>query len=200
MVKITENKLRLTAKNKGIKDYQNISKRKLLSTLYKLKHISKILSKNGLNKIVKMQNLSLNEFEQIKRMNNLSLNKLKEIAKIRHIKNYKDMLKEDLLLALLKSNKSHTELLKSESNNAEIEETKKIFNDYRHQFTKEKMKEARKNFSDMVVFDEYLKGLEEKDNLTKKEKRNKERYTEKLQEAKEYIEKLKEDLNKLKKH
>ena len=147
-----------------------------------------------------MQNLSLNEFEQIKRMNNLSLNELKEIAKIRHIKNYKDMLKEDLLLALLKSNKSHTELLKSESNNAEIEETIKIFNDYRHQFTKEKIKEARKNFSDMVVFDEYLKGLEEKDNLTKKEKRNKERYTEKLQEAKEYIEKLKEDLNKLKKH
>ena len=59
------------------------------------------------------------------------------------------MLKEDLLIALLKSNKIHTELLKSESNNTEIEETKKIFNDYRHRFTKEKIKEARKHFSDM---------------------------------------------------
>ena len=43
-------------------------------------------------------------------MNNLSLNKLKQIVKIRHIKNYKDMSKEDLLIALLKSNKSHAEL------------------------------------------------------------------------------------------
>ena len=31
MVKITENKLRLTAKNKGIKDYQNMSKKKSIS-------------------------------------------------------------------------------------------------------------------------------------------------------------------------
>ena len=50
MVKITENKLRPTAKNKGIKDYQNMSKRKLLSTLYKLKRISKSLSKKDLRK------------------------------------------------------------------------------------------------------------------------------------------------------
>ena len=42
--------------------------------------------------------------------------------KTRHIKYYKDMPKEDILIALLKSNKSHTELLKSENNNMEIEE------------------------------------------------------------------------------
>ena len=90
------------------------------------------------------------------------------------------MLKEDLLIALLKSNKSHTEPWKSENNNTEIEEAKKIFNEYRNIFTKEKIKEARKNFSDKEIFDEYLKGLEEKDSLTKKEKRNKKSYTEKL--------------------
>ena len=99
MVKITENKLRLIAKNKGIRDYQNMSREKLLSTLDKLERITKNLSKYGLNKIVKMQNLSLNELEQIAEMNNFSENKLKQIAKIRRIKNYKDMSKEDLLIA-----------------------------------------------------------------------------------------------------
>ena len=55
MVKITENKLRLKAKNKGIRDYQNMSNKKLLRTLYKLKRVTKNLSKNEYNKIVKMQ-------------------------------------------------------------------------------------------------------------------------------------------------
>ena len=69
-------------------------------------------------------------------MNNLSKNKLEEIAKNRRIKNYKNMLKEDLLLALLKSNKSHTELRRIEGNNAEIIETKKLFNKLRNNFSK----------------------------------------------------------------
>ena len=54
-----------------------MSREKLLSTLDKLEHINKNLSKCGLTKIVKMQNLSLNELEQIERMSNLSLNELK---------------------------------------------------------------------------------------------------------------------------
>ena len=95
-MKITENKLRLTAKNKGIKDYQNMSNKKLLRALYKLKHITENLSKDGLNKILKIENLSLNELKQIDKMINLSLNELKQLAKIRHFKNYKDMSKEDL--------------------------------------------------------------------------------------------------------
>ena len=45
-------------------------------------------------------------------MNNLSLNALEQMAIARHIKSYKDMSREDLLIALLKSNQSHTELLK----------------------------------------------------------------------------------------
>ena len=40
MVKITENKLRLKAKNKGIRYYQNMSKKELLRTLHKLKRIT----------------------------------------------------------------------------------------------------------------------------------------------------------------
>ena len=50
-----------------------------------------------------MQNLSQNEFNQIAEMHGLSLNELKQIAKIRRIKNYEYMKKEDLLIPLLKS-------------------------------------------------------------------------------------------------
>ena len=157
IVKITENKLRLEAKNKGIKDYQNMSSKKLLCTLYKLKCITKNLSENGLNKIVKIQNLSLNDLKQIRKMNNLSLNELKQLAKIRHIKNYKDMSKEDLLIALLKSNQSHTELRKSKDNNTEIEKTKKIFNELRNNFLKEEIKRIRRKFYVKETIDKYLK-------------------------------------------
>ena len=89
-------------------------------------------------------------------MNNLSLNKLKQIVKIRHIKNYKDMSKEDLLIALLKSNKSHAELRKSEYNE-EIGKTKKLFNELTNNFPKEEIL----NYLVESV-DKYLKALEKK--------------------------------------
>ena len=54
MVELTENKLRLIPKNKGIKNYQNMSKEKLSSTLNKLKSFTENLWKNGLKKIVKI--------------------------------------------------------------------------------------------------------------------------------------------------
>ena len=120
-----------------------------------------------------MQNLSLNELEQIAEMNNLPQNKLKQIAKTRRVKYYKDMSKEDLLIALLKSNQSHTELRKSEDNNTEIGETKKLFNELRNNFSKEEIKKIRKKFRYMEETDEYLKELEQKDNLTKQEKKRK---------------------------
>ena len=44
---------------------------------------------------------------------------------MRRIKNYKNMLKEELLIALLKSGQSMAELRRSEVNNAEREEIKK---------------------------------------------------------------------------
>ena len=84
-----------------------------------------------------MQNVSLNEVEQIERMNNLSLNKLKQVAENRSIKKNKNTSSEDLLIAVLKSSKSHTELRMSEDNNEETQETKKIFNGLRNNFSKE---------------------------------------------------------------
>ena len=92
-----------------------------------------------------MQNLSLNELVKIERMNNLSLNALKQIVIARNNKNYKDMLKEDLLIALIKSNDSHAELLKSGDNsNTEIGETKKLFSKLRSIFSLKEIKEHRR--------------------------------------------------------
>ena len=81
-----------------------------------------------------MQNLPLNEFKQTDRMNSLPLDELKQIAITRHIKNYKDMSKEDLLIALLKSNKRNAELLNNKNNNMEARKTKKPFNKLKNKF------------------------------------------------------------------
>ena len=73
-------------------------------------------------------------------MLNLSQNELEQITKMRRIKNYKNMSKEELLIALLKSEQSLAELYKSKSNNAEIEETNKIFNELRNKLSRTKRK------------------------------------------------------------
>ena len=83
-----------------------------------------------------MPNLSHNKLKQITKMNDLPRNELEQIAKMRQIKNYRSMWKEGLLIALLKSNQSITELRRSKDNNAEIEETSKIFNEHRNNFLK----------------------------------------------------------------
>ena len=145
-MKLTKYEVKLIAKNRGIKNYQSMSREKLLSTLDKLEHITENLSKYGLNKIVKMQNLSLNELEKIVEMNNFSENKLKQIAKARHIKKYEDMSKEDLIIALLKSNQRHTEIRKSEDDNMEIEETKKSLTSLEIIFQEKNYKMLGKNF------------------------------------------------------
>ena len=62
-------------------------------------------------------------------MGNLSKNELKKIAKMRRIKNYKNMSREELLIALLKLKHSTAELRWSKNNNVEIKETKRIFNE-----------------------------------------------------------------------
>ena len=121
---------------------------KLLSTLHESECNFENISQNGLERIAKMQNLLQNELEQI--------------AKMRRIKNYKNMSKEELLLALLKSEQNHAEFYKSKSNNADIEETKKIFNELRNKFSKLKIKKIRKKLYEKEKIDEYFKELEGK--------------------------------------
>ena len=72
-----------------------------------------------------MQNLSQNELEQITKMQNQLHDKLQQIAKMTRVNNYKNMSKEELLIAHLKLKQSLPELRKSKSNNAEIEGTKR---------------------------------------------------------------------------
>ena len=79
-------------------------------------------------------------------MNNLSLNAFEQMAMARHIKNYTDMSKEDLLIALLKSDQSYTELLKIDNSNTEIGETKKLFNNLRNNFSREEIKKHGEKF------------------------------------------------------
>ena len=147
MVNLTTYELRLVTGKRGIKDYQNMSREKLLSTLDKLEHIFENLSQNGLERITKMQNLSQNELKQITKLSNLLQNELEQIAKMICIKSYKNMSRGKLLIALLKSEQSHAELYKSKSNNAEIEETKKLFNEIRNEaFQKSVIKRIRKKF------------------------------------------------------
>ena len=65
-----------------------------------------------MKKIAKMQNLSQNELNQIEEMRDQSRDELERIAKIRRIKNYEEISKEELIISLLKSKQNIAELLK----------------------------------------------------------------------------------------
>ena len=73
-----------------------------------------------------MQNLSQNEFNQIAVMHGLSRDELEQIAKIRRIKNYEDMKKEDLIISLLKSKESIAELFNDNRYDNEISDIRRI--------------------------------------------------------------------------
>ena len=85
------------------------------------------------------------------------------------------MSKEDLLIALLKSNKSHTELLKIDNSNTEIGETKKLFNNLRNNFSREEIKKHREKIYKKEQVYNHLKEIEQKDKKQRKEKFNNER-------------------------
>ena len=79
-------------------------------------------------------------------MQYLSRNKLEQIAKTRGIKDYKNVSKENLLIALLKSEQSITELPRSKDNNSKTEEIKTFFNELRSRFSEEKLKKLEERF------------------------------------------------------
>ena len=64
-----------------------------------------------------MQNLSQNELNQIEEMRDQSRDELERIAKIRRIKNYEEMSKEELIISLFKSKQSITEFFNKNNNN-----------------------------------------------------------------------------------
>ena len=72
-----------------------------------------------------MQCLSQNELMEITKMQNLLQNEPEQITQMRHVKNYKNMSKEELIISLLKSGRSIAELPRNKVNNAETGEIKK---------------------------------------------------------------------------
>ena len=73
-----------------------------------------------------MQNLLQNEFNQIVEMRGQSRDKLERIAKIRRIKNYEEMTKEELVIYLLKSKQSIAELFNSNLYDNKISDIRRI--------------------------------------------------------------------------
>ena len=190
MINLATHELRLITGKRVIKNYKNMSRETLLSTLDELESIFKNLSHNGPKRIAKMQNLSQNELMQLIKMQNLSQNELEQIAKTRLIKNYKNMSEEELLMSLLKSEQSIDEFRKTKSSNEEIEEIKKKVNVLRNDFSKEKIKEIRKKFGKREKTFRRLKRLENKcglKNETKQEEQEKKHYTKELKNVEEFL-------------
>ena len=81
------------------------------------------------------------------------------------------MSKEDLLIALLKSYQSHRELRMSENNNnIEINETKKLFNELRNNFSREKISNIEEKCNKKITVYNYLKKVNIKIIYQRKEK------------------------------
>ena len=95
-----------------------------------------------------MLNLSQNEFNQIAVMCGLSQDELEQIAKIRRIKNYEDMEKEELIISLLKSKVSIDELLNNNNNlhDDEISDIRRILSRLRDILPKKDRKEIKDKF------------------------------------------------------
>ena len=104
----------------------------------------KRLSEKGLKKIAKMYNLSQNEFNQITFMRGLSRDEVQQIPKIRRIKNYEDMKKENLI-SLWKSKESIAELF-NDNNNNEISDIRRILNRLRDILSKKDKKKLKISF------------------------------------------------------
>ena len=105
-----------------------------------------------------MQNLSQNEFNPIAFMRGLSRDELEQIAKIRRIKNYEDMKKEDLIISLLKSKESIAELFNDSNKNerSNIRRTLNRLRDILH-------KKDRKEIKDKIYKIEHQRNISEEE-------------------------------------
>ena len=91
-----------------------------------------------------MQNLSQNELNQIAEMRGQSRDELERIAKIRRIKNYEEMSKEELIISLLKSKQSIAELFNNNLDDDKISDIRKIHDRLRDILPKKYRKETKK--------------------------------------------------------
>ena len=122
------------AENRRFTDPQKMSTSDLLNALsrYDSKRksymILRKLRKVGLNKYIKKQNISESDLRKVTKLQNMSLDDLKKIAILRGIKNNDALATEDLIYALLRSEKNLLEdnFIKYISDNTDDEIRAKI--------------------------------------------------------------------------
>ena len=107
-----------------------------------------------------MQNLSKNEFTQIAEMHDQSRDELERIAKIRRIKNYEEMSKEELIISLLKSKQSIAELFNNNLYDNKISDIKRILNRLRDILPRKYRKEIKEKLYEI----EHQENLSEENN------------------------------------
>ena len=118
-----------------------------------------------------MQNLSQNEFNQIAEMRGQSRDELERIAKIRRIKNYEEMSKEELIISLLKSKQSIAELFNNNNlYDNEISDIRRILNRLRDILPRKYRKEIK----------DQLYEIEHQRNISEAEKKENDEYLRKL--------------------
>lgn len=98
-------KLNFTAKNKGIKEPHKMSTSDLINALSKCKsyNICRKFKKSGLNKYVKKQNLTESGLRNAIKLQKKSLDDPRKMAKLRRIKDYENLSREDLIYTLLRT-------------------------------------------------------------------------------------------------
>ena len=115
IVMLTRKEYNLIAKNRGIKKPQNMSTEELIDTLSRYDTKRKVNSnhrkilKMGLEKIATIQNNSKKDLSMAEKLQNKSIDELRGIARLRRIKNYDNLTKEDLIISLLKSESNPVE-------------------------------------------------------------------------------------------
>ena len=111
-----------------------------------------------------MQNLSQNELNQVARIHYQSRGEPELIAKMRRIKNYKEMLKEELIISLLKWKPSIAEFVNNNLDDDKISDIKRVLNQSKYR------KKTKKKFYE----------IENKENLPELEKEENDEYLRKL--------------------
>ena len=101
----------LTAEKRSIVEPHKMSTEDLLNALYrydikrKSYSIRRKFRRLSLSKFIKKQNVSESDLRKARKLQNI-LDDLKKIAKLRRIKNYDDLLKDDLMYTILRSEKN----------------------------------------------------------------------------------------------
>ena len=118
IIEFTRKEYNLNTINRGIKEPQKMPTEELIDTIIRYGIKRKVesnrrkllkLLKIKPEKINKIQNISKNDLRKAKKLQNKSIDELRGIAKLRRIKNYDNLTKEDLIISLLKSESNPVE-------------------------------------------------------------------------------------------